>query len=79
MVLPYYDYLSLTHSTRNDPAAGHWERMEDWPKTLTYMPTYELVLQAPAATQAYYATLPNSQASYYWAVSIASSGSQRLH
>ena len=69
MVLPYYDYLSLTHSTRNDPGAGHWERVEDWPKTHMYTPTYELVLQAPATSQAYYANLPNSQATYYWSVS----------
>lgn len=79
MVLPYYDYLSLTHSTRNDPAAGHWERPEDWPKTFTYTTTYDVALQAPAATQTYYATLPNSQSTYYWGVSISDLVSSEPH
>jgi hypothetical protein len=79
MVLPFYDYLSLTHSNRNDPAAGHWERIEDLPRTFTYRPAYELVLQAPAATQAYYANLPNPQASYYWPVSCCASISSEPH
>jgi hypothetical protein len=70
MVLPYYDQLAVVPTTLNHPAAGHWERVEDWPKTFPLNPTYTLALQAPSATSAYYASLPNAQATYYWAVSI---------
>lgn len=70
MVLPYHDYLSFTHSDRNAPFAGHWEKVQDWPTTFTYNPTHALVLQSqPSALQPYYANLPNSQATYYWPVS----------
>jgi hypothetical protein len=69
MVLPYYDYLSLTHNVRNDPGAGHMERVEDYPKTLTYIPAHDFRLQASAPTSTYYANLPNPQATYYWPVS----------
>lgn len=71
MTLPYHDYLALVPSTLNNPGAGHWEKIEDWPKTFQLNPTYNFAIQTPAASP-YYASLPNAQSTYYWPVSRTS-------